>query len=65
MQPQFRETLDEKGYIKVDQYLMVKGTTNIFAIGDVANLKVNNMGEEIVLTVHIERENSGACKDHC
>lgn len=38
--------LNSKGYIKVDEYLQVKGTKDIYAIGDVSDIEL----EQFIVT---------------
>jgi apoptosis-inducing factor 2 len=41
----FSKILDEAGYIKVNQNLQVEGFPNIFAMGDITNLKEEKLGQ--------------------
>ncbi|TXR53840.1 NAD(P)/FAD-dependent oxidoreductase [Reinekea thalattae] len=39
MKPKLNDALTERGFIKVDDHFQVQGTTSLWAIGDVADLK--------------------------
>lgn len=51
MRVNFRSALNEKGQIKVTQNLRVRGTTNLFALGDITDLDENKMAWHITAQV--------------
>ena len=43
-----RDDLDADGRIKVDEYLRVKGRSNIYAIGDITNVQVSANQNQVI-----------------
>jgi len=50
LKPNNKNLLDEKGFIKVDDYLRVEGTENVFALGDCADVA------EPKMVVHADKQ---------
>jgi len=45
MKKNMKAKMDESGFIKVDEYLKVEGCENIFAVGDVTNIKEEKLAQ--------------------
>ncbi|XP_057819027.1 uncharacterized protein LOC131032116 [Cryptomeria japonica] len=53
----FGDVVDERGQIKVDKSLRVEGTTNVFAAGDIVNVKELKQGRSATLHAQLIAEN--------
>ncbi|XP_057819052.1 uncharacterized protein LOC131032140 [Cryptomeria japonica] len=53
----FQDVVDERGQIKVDKYLRVEGTTNVFAGGDIINVKELKQGNSAMMHAVLIAEN--------
>ena len=45
LRPHFADSLDERGFVKVNQYLQVESYPSIFALGDMTNVKETKMAQ--------------------
>ena len=57
MQKNFKKSLNEKGQIEVDEFLNVRGSRNIFAVGDVNDLLVEKTAQNSILQAEIVARN--------